>query len=229
MKKFKKKLILTITLLSTLPLKTTPLCNHLCKECEGEKCIVCKKGHGLTEGACYSCLIEKCEDCSGDPKKCVSCRSYHYYQDQLEECRRCGFGCKECQTEKSCEKCGFIFKKKNSNHGECRISAFLLIVILVALIAPCVFVWTLTYCICLKSRPKYDENGNVVIPNIRRTEKRFTGRQEKLPFKKRIQNFLFVYGDNGKGGGKEEEEERGAGEDKGGEESGGVLVSETAR
>lgn len=170
-------------------------CNHLCKECDGNDCKICKKGHGLTEGACYSCLIEKCEDCSGDPKKCVSCRSYHYYQDQLEECKRCGFGCKECQSDRSCEKCGFIFKKKNSNKGECRISVFLVIMILIALIIPCVFVWTLTYCLCLKSRPpKFDENGNMIKPkmNTRRTEKRFTGKQEKPTFKKKIQTFFCV-------------------------------------
>lgn len=200
MKKISKKIIFFLAISQILWEESIQTCNHLCKVCKGQECEICKKGHGLTEGACYSCLIEKCEDCSGDPKKCVSCRSYHYYEDKVEECKRCGFGCKECHNSKSCEKCGFIFKIKNSNKTECRISVFLLIAILIALIAPCIFIWTLTYCICLKSRPKYDENGNIVIPPPRKSEKRFTGRQQKVPLKKKIENFLFIYGDSDKGG-----------------------------
>lgn len=191
------RLILTTVTIASLAGLILSSCNHLCKECDRQECKICKKGHGVTEGACYACLIEKCEDCSGDPKKCVSCRSYHYYQDQLEKCMRCGFGCQECQNDSSCLKCGFIFKIKNSNKMECRLSVFLLVMILMALIAPCGVVWTITYCLCLKTRPKFDENGNVVIPNIRRVERRFTGKQVKnLPLKKKVEEFLFVYGDN---------------------------------
>jgi len=199
-KTYKTSTLILTLLLTTLLQKTNQKCNHLCKQCHGQQCLECKRGHGLAEDQCYACLIEKCEDCSGDPKKCVSCKSYHFYQDQTKECKRCAFGCEECENEEICVKCGFIFK--NVNNGKCRISILLLILIVVALIAPCVLVWSATYYFCLKAESKFDEDGKIIRGGAsgKNNRNRFTGKMKEVDDggilgkgKKIFSSFLFDY------------------------------------
>jgi hypothetical protein len=160
--------------------------------------VTCKSGFGLADDNCYACLIQKCKDCDGHPKKCKKCKLYHYYDEQKELCSRCNFGCEQCMDTKVCIRCGLLFQmnKTDKEVGKCSLSIIMSIGILIGLIIPCILVWGLTYYLCLRTKPlKYDDQGMPIVPVVRRrnrADRRNNASPVKVSLKGKIKDFLYV-------------------------------------
>ena len=103
------------------------------------KCEKCQYGYGIIENECKRCSIGDCKYCDGNAESCEICAIYHFRYELKEKrgfygCKKCGFGCMECDNQDKCLRCGQMFKFAEKNPDTCIANHKTLFIILLSII-----------------------------------------------------------------------------------------------
>ena len=135
-----KLVILLFFVFSYLPNKIYCQCPAHCMSCNKKKiCEKCQFGYGIIDNTCQRCTIGDCKYCDGNVDSCEICAIYHFRIELKEKrgfytCKKCGFGCVECDNQDKCIRCGQMFKMSEKNQDTCIANHKALFIILLSII-----------------------------------------------------------------------------------------------